>query len=72
MLGVLTRRATEEGAMVGMLCGFGLNLYLWQCTQVPFTWYVALGSVATFAVGYGASFFLGQGVEVEAAGIDGK
>ncbi len=59
LLGVLTRRATERGAMVGMLCGFVLNLYLWQCTRVPFTWYVALGSLATFAVGYGASFLLG-------------
>jgi SSS family transporter len=60
LLGVLTRRATEEGAMAGMLFGFGLNLYLWQCTRVPFTWYVALGSVATFAVGYGASLLTGQ------------
>jgi len=75
MLGVLTRRATEEGAMVGMLCGFGLNVYLWQCTRVPFTWYVALGSVATFAVGYGASFFVGQrpvGAKMGAVTTDGE
>jgi SSS family transporter len=57
LLGVLTRKATERGAMIGMLCGFLLNLYLWQFTRVPFTWYVALGSVTTFAVGYGASWF---------------
>jgi solute:Na+ symporter, SSS family len=68
MLGVLTRRATERGAMVGMLCGFGLNVYLWQCTRVPFTWYVALGSVTTFAIGYGASL----GARVEEARSDGK
>jgi len=55
LLGVLTRRATETGAMAGMLFGFALNVYLWQFTAVPFTWYVALGSVATFAVGYAAS-----------------
>jgi hypothetical protein len=42
--------------MVGMLCGFLLNVYLWQCTEVPFTWYVALGSTATFVIGYLASF----------------
>jgi solute:Na+ symporter, SSS family len=72
MLGVLTRRATEQGAMVGMLFGFGLNVYLWQYTQVPFTWYVALGSVATFAVGYGASFFVGRGAEVDAAMTNGN
>jgi solute:Na+ symporter, SSS family len=55
LLGALTRRATESGAMAGMLLGFLLNLYLWQFTRVPFTWYVALGSTATFAVGYAAS-----------------
>jgi SSS family transporter len=58
LLGVLTKKASERGAMVGMLCGFVLNIYLWQFTRVPFTWYVALGSIATFAIGYGASFFL--------------
>jgi SSS family transporter len=58
LLGVLTQKASERGAMVGMLCGFLLNIYLWQCTKVPFTWYVALGSITTFVIGYGASFFL--------------
>ncbi len=55
LLGVLTRRATEHGAMVGMVFGFALNIYLWQFTKVPFTWYVALGSTTTFLIGYGAS-----------------
>jgi solute:Na+ symporter, SSS family len=58
LLGVLTKKASESGAMVGMLCGFILNLYLWRFTKVPFTWYVVLGSMVTFAIGYGASFFL--------------
>ncbi len=58
LLGVLTRRATERGAMIGMLCGFVLNLYLWLFTGVPFTWYVVLGSVATFLVGYSASWII--------------
>jgi SSS family transporter len=66
LLGVLTRKASERGAMVGMLCGFVLNLYLWQCTKVPFTWYVALGSIATFAIGYLASYFLPRTAQVEA------
>ena len=55
LLGVLTRRATQSGAMAGMTIGLALNLYLWRCTSIPFTWYVALGSVATFVVGYAAS-----------------
>ena len=72
MLGVLTRRASESGAMVGMLCGFLMNLYLWQCTKVPFTWYVALGSITTFAIGYGSSLFLPRSVESEVATADRK
>jgi hypothetical protein len=32
-----------------------LNIYLWKWTRVPFTWYVTLGSLMTFAVGFGAS-----------------
>jgi Na+/proline symporter len=56
LLGVLTRRASERGAMMGMICGLALNLYLWLFTGVAFTWYVVLGSMTTFAVGYAASF----------------
>src|SRR6201986_3558380 len=29
LLGTLTRYATQAGAIVGMICGFGLNLLLW-------------------------------------------
>ncbi|HVJ05379.1 MAG TPA: sodium:solute symporter [Candidatus Saccharimonadales bacterium] len=71
MLGVLTRKASEKGAMVGMLCGFLLNLYLWQFTTVPFTWYVALGSITTFVIGYGSSYFLVRNVPVDLAITDG-
>jgi SSS family transporter len=65
MLGVLTRRASESGAMAGMLCGFILNIYLWQFTPVPYTWYVPLGSIFTFVVGYGASFYFRRTMPVE-------
>ncbi len=55
LLGVLTRRANQSGAMVGMLFGFVTELYIWLFTKVPWTWYVAIGTVVTFAVGYGVS-----------------
>jgi SSS family solute:Na+ symporter len=55
LLGVLTRRANQNGAMVGMLCGFVSELYIWLFTRVPWTWYVAIGTVVTFAVGYAGS-----------------
>jgi len=56
LLGVLTRRANQSGAIVGMLCGFMAELYLWTGTKVPWTWYVAIGTMITFAIGYVASF----------------
>ena len=52
LLGVLTKRANQRGAMVGMLCGFVTELYLWLWTSVPWTWWVAIGTVITFGVGY--------------------
>jgi len=57
LLGVLTRRANQRGAMLGMLCGFAAELYIWQFTRVPWTWYVAIGTVITFVVGYVVSLF---------------
>ena len=58
LLGVLTKRASESGAMLGMILGFALNLYLWLFTSIAFTWYVVIGSTATFIVGYGASWLM--------------
>jgi SSS family transporter len=55
LLGVLTRRATQTGAIAGMLCGLVLNIYLWQWTHVAWTWYVTIGASTTFLVGYLAS-----------------
>jgi SSS family solute:Na+ symporter len=55
LLGALTRRANQPGAMVGMLCGLVAELYLWGWSQVAFTWWVAIGTCVTFAVGYAAS-----------------
>ena len=55
LLGVLTRRANQPGAMVGMLFGFGIELYLWRWTHVPYTWWVTIGTCVTFAVGWTAS-----------------
>lgn len=51
LLGVLTKRASETGAMIGMGAGFSLNMYLWLFTRVSFTWYVAFGCGTTFLIG---------------------
>jgi solute:Na+ symporter, SSS family len=50
LLGVLTRRANQSGAMVGMLLGFATELYLWRWTHVPWTWWVMIGTTVTFSV----------------------
>ena len=55
LLGVLTKRANQRGAMVGMICGFTMELYLWGWSRVAFTWWVAIGTCVTFAAGYAAS-----------------
>ena len=52
LLGVLTRRANQRGAIVGMLCGLAIELYLWRWSQVAFTWWVAIGTCVTFGIGY--------------------
>lgn len=56
LLGVLTRRANQVGALAGMVCGFGVDLYLCLWTRVPWTWWVMIGASVTFIVGYAASF----------------
>ena len=64
LLGILTRRATEFGALIGMACGLALNLYLWLGAaqfarwagfSIAYTWLVAIGTAVTFVVGYGVS-----------------
>jgi solute:Na+ symporter, SSS family len=64
LLGVLTRRANQRGAMVGMVFGFGVEIYLWLGTRVPWTWWVMIGTCVTFAIGYlvslGVSVALGE------------
>ena len=61
LLGVLSRRANQTGAMLGMVCGFGIALYIWLETRVPWTWYVLIGSLVTFSVGYLSSLFWSRG-----------
>jgi SSS family solute:Na+ symporter len=56
LLGVLTRRANQPGAIAGMLCGFACELYIWiWVPRVPWTWYVMIGTAVTFGIGYVAS-----------------
>jgi SSS family solute:Na+ symporter len=60
LLGVLTKRARQRGSMVGMLCGFAAELYLWLGTSVPWTWWVMIGTGVTFALGYMSSLLTAE------------
>jgi SSS family transporter len=60
LLGILTKRASERGAIAGMIAGFIFNLYLWLRTGISFTWYVVLGGIVTMTVGYCVSIVLPQ------------
>src|SRR5215471_1368415 len=58
LLGVLTRRANQYGAAIGMLCGFGIELYLWLGTKLPWTWWVMIGASVTFAIGWSVGLII--------------
>src|ERR1700719_515288 len=53
LLGVLTKRANQRGAILGMICGLAIELYLWLGSSVAWTWWVVIGTVGTFVAGYG-------------------
>jgi SSS family solute:Na+ symporter len=57
-LGLLTRRVGQNAAMVAMASGLLLMVYVKMETTIAFTWWVPIGTVATFAVGLGASLVL--------------
>lgn len=55
LLGLLTRKATETGAMWGMSAGLAMTLYVRVFTPIAWTWYILIGTAVTFAVGYVSS-----------------
>jgi SSS family solute:Na+ symporter len=60
LLGLLTRSVKEPAAMTGMVAGLILMLCVHQFTHIAFTWYVLIGTSATFLVGCGTSLVLGD------------
>jgi SSS family solute:Na+ symporter len=75
LAGTLSRTATESGAIVGMIGGFVVNLFLWRQSgpisisfgghpmvfpKIAWTWFVLIGSLFTFALTWIASRLLPQ------------
>ena len=54
LLGTLTRRANERGAMVGLVVGILTTIALSRA-GVAYTWFVVAGTLTTFVVGYAVS-----------------
>ena len=67
LLGMLTKRAGEPAAMIGMVAGLALMLYIKFATSIAFTWYVLIGTSVTFVVGYLAAFVTAPSKENHAA-----
>jgi SSS family solute:Na+ symporter len=55
LLGVLTKRVGENAAIAGIIAGALVMLVVKFGTKIPFTWWVLIGSMATFSVGLLAS-----------------
>jgi Na+/proline symporter len=58
LLGILTKRVQQNAAMIGMIAGLLLMIYVRFQTRIAFTWYVVIGTAATFSTGYVMSLFL--------------
>src|SRR5262249_39060904 len=57
LLGVLTRRVRQNAASFGVLAGLAIIVYVRAFTPIAWTWWVLIGSITTFSVGYLASWF---------------
>lgn len=55
LLGTWNRRANERGALIGFATGIALMIAVRIYTPLAWTWYVLVGTIATFAVGSVAS-----------------
>ena len=55
LLGTLDRGANANGALAGMIAGLAAILCVFRFTSVAFTWYVMIGAIVTFLVGWMAS-----------------
>jgi SSS family transporter len=70
-LGILTRRASELAAIGGMLAGLGAVLYVRFLTDIAWTWYVVIGSLTTFTVGWLLGILLPPAEPRGSAGVAG-
>lgn len=64
-LGTLTRRVRQAGALVGVITGIVVMVFVWTRLNVSWQWYVLIGSSVTFVVGYAASLTFERAIPAE-------
>ena len=57
-LGVLTRKANQSGALIGIIAGIIVLSYIKFGTETAWTWLAVFGSLTTFTIGIIASWLL--------------
>src|SRR5437588_7260754 len=64
LLGVLTRRANQVGVMTGMALSLAFMLFIkiQFSAAVAWTWYVLIGTIVCFSIGYAVSLLKGATV----------
>lgn len=65
LLGVLTKKANQIGVIVGMLASLGTMLLIKFYTSLAWTWYVLVGTVICWSVGYIVSRLAPAGESIE-------
>lgn len=63
LLGLLTKKVGENSAMAGMLAGLAVMLCVKQWTNIAFTWYVLIGTSASFLTGCVCSVLLQESAD---------
>jgi solute:Na+ symporter, SSS family len=58
LLGVLTKKPGQKSAIVGVAGGLSIVVYVRFFTPIAWTWYVLIGTTATFALALVSSWFL--------------
>lgn len=66
-LGTFTRRVQSKAAILGIIVGAAVMLYVKFRTPISWQWYVLIGSVVTFTVGVIGSYILREEAHIETA-----
>ena len=64
-LSTLTKRVKQTGALIGVITGIAVISFVWLRWPISWQWYVLIGSLSTFLVGYVASVLLEREAVVE-------